>query len=563
MTLFRYLLADVLKLAGLTTVALVTLIAFAATVKPLADGRVDLGGALRFMALAIVPMLQFALPFAAGFSATLVYHRFASDRESSAAMAGGIGHRALLAPALVSGALLGGGLLLLAEQAIPHFLRSMERLITRNVATLIVSAIERGESVDLGDVIIHAREVVRVGPDAELGATDRLSLRGVLAARAGTDGRIGAHVSAERVHVWLFDEAGPGGPSTAVQMRFMGAAGRGPDDSLVQQEFTTRRILLPGAFTDDPKFLTWGKLRDVRHRPEKHINKVEGLRRDLEQRLAERRVILGAAEALRLDGALTLRRGDERLIISGGSAAMDGAGLAISPTDSEGSITLDWRLLDGQRRRQSASSLTLLADDDGGAPASSLANGGAPAATALLRLEVERLVTLDQPGRETGGERARAAFSGLRFDRADGSGASSGPAPTASVYDLLREADDLERRNPGLVGDRARAAAEALRRMNDDLQREVTSKQQERLAFALSCPLMVLLGATIAMILRDSMPLPVYLWSFFPALGSVITISSGQRLTHKEGSAGLFLLWGGVGVLAVILAVSYSRLRRH
>jgi hypothetical protein len=55
----------------------------------------------------------------------------------------------------------------------------------------------------------------------------------------------------------------------------------------------------------------------------------------------------------------------------------------------------------------------------------------------------------------------------------------------------------------------------------------------------------------------------VYLWSFFPALASVITISAGQGLTHQAGPPGLLLLWGGVAALALVVWREYRLLVRH
>jgi drug/metabolite transporter (DMT)-like permease len=74
---------------------------------------------------------------------------------------------------------------------------------------------------------------------------------------------------------------------------------------------------------------------------------------------------------------------------------------------------------------------------------------------------------------------------------------------------------------------------------------------------------MVVLGSVIALRLRDSLPLTIYLWAFFPALGAVLTVSAGQQLTHDHGVPGLFLLWGGVAGLGAYTCVEFSRLSRH
>lgn len=569
-TLWTFLTADVLRLVVMTTTALVTLIAFAAAVKPLADGQIGPADALKFMGLATVPMLQFALPFAAGFAATLVYHRFASDNEATAAMAGGVPHRSLLMPAVICGVVLAAGLSILAEQVIPHFLRSMEKVVTRNVANVMVSSIERGQSVSVGDLDIHAKEVLRVGPDESIGATERLRLSGVLAMQRDEKGGARTHVSAEQVLVWLFDDTSGGEPATAVQLKFIGASGRGPDDAMVQREFVTRRFRVPGAFTDDPKFLTWSQLRETRRLPEKHINKVESLRRRLADRVAEFRVLGVIGERLaNPSGTVELVRGNERLTISHARLGDDGATLLPAPGMSM--VRLDWRTPGGWTRAQECAGARLQATDDGAAAGVAPgeepergAAGGAAAWGPMLRLELERVVTLEAGGREPEGERAKLTYPGLRL-----AGGSGDDPSRLGTYQLLDEAARLSAAPAGAGesssarGARLREAVETLRRMNDDLQREVTSKQHERMAFAAACFLMILTGAVVAMKLRDSLPLPVYLWSFFPALSAVITISSGQRLTHKSGDAGLILLWGGVAALAAFTLIEFRRLRRH
>ena len=95
------------------------------------------------------------------------------------------------------------------------------------------------------------------------------------------------------------------------------------------------------------------------------------------------------------------------------------------------------------------------------------------------------------------------------------------------------------------------------------LRREILSKRHERWAMAVSCLVMVLTGAITAIRLASGQALTVYLWSFFPALATVITISSGQQLTHQNGTTGLFVLWGGVGFLSVHALIAYMGLRRH
>jgi hypothetical protein len=75
--------------------------------------------------------------------------------------------------------------------------------------------------------------------------------------------------------------------------------------------------------------------------------------------------------------------------------------------------------------------------------------------------------------------------------------------------------------------------------------------------------LMVLTGALTAMRLGTSLPLVVYLWCFFPALFTVITIAMGQQVAHKIGLTGLGVLWAAVAALGVYAGGAFMVVRRH
>ena len=118
---------ELAKLTGLSAGVLVVIIAIGAAIKPLSDGLLDAGDAALFVSLAMVPMLAFVLPFAAGFASTLTYHRLATSNETTAAYASGISHRAVLVPAAVMGLVLALVVSGLNEQVIPRFLLQMQR----------------------------------------------------------------------------------------------------------------------------------------------------------------------------------------------------------------------------------------------------------------------------------------------------------------------------------------------------------------------------------------------------------------------------------------------------
>src|SRR5205823_4236620 len=135
--------------------------------------------------IAVVPMLAYALPFAGGFAATLVYYRIAHENEAVAAHAGGISHRALLTPALFTAAILTVSLMLLNEEVIPFFLREMQKMITIDVARQIMHGVEKGQSIQLkgatknsaeSRMMIYADSAEARKPDLNSGALEEVLL---------------------------------------------------------------------------------------------------------------------------------------------------------------------------------------------------------------------------------------------------------------------------------------------------------------------------------------------------------------------------------------------------
>lgn len=590
--LYRLLVGDLLRLLGITTLALVAIIAFAGAIKPLADGRLSLDQALRFMGLLAIPMAQFALPFAAGFSATIVYHRFASDNEAMAASVAGLGHKALLTPALVLGLSLSAILGVLSFEVIPPVLREAQKVLVTDGTRLLVSQLNRGESVRLsfgGSDAVNLYADGALPPERpkpgtrayETGASRIIVLEGVLAEQARAEGEP-LYASAERVYLLVYDGGDDG---TSITLRFENATGYVSRGSESEAEvFTVGPLRLPSALVDDPKFLTWGAMDEALRRP-RALSKTDSNARVLAARLGERDAMR------RLEGDFELRDG-ARFFVStefesdaGETLEVEGARLVYDPHIPE----LDPNEPDPERAKRRAlrdrTDRWRVEPVDGAEWVRVVRI--APTGPALTHLARHAWIELpiEQAGREERVTRARlvledvVSLDGVRSRPFSLSG--SEPSRAQLVYpDLLPEGfrpdiltdlpvkDLLVRaENPDLKDSALTAYVETvardLRTRVDEQAQEIFSKRQERLAFSAACCVMVLVGATIALRMRESLPLPVYLWSFLPALGCIITIGAGQRLVHRNGAIGLVVLWGGVAALFALFVFHYSRLRRH
>ena len=570
-TLWLYVLGDFWKLVLLTTSVLVVVLAFALTIKPLADGKLDLMMAMQWMGLATIPMLQYALPFAACFAATLSYHRMAVDNELTASYAGGISHRAILAPAVVSGVVISLVLLFLSNWAIPRSFQAMYALVTRDASRFMVSAIMRHEAVELEKSLVYADTVVEQGPDEASGAYQRLWLGGLLVVKLDGEGRVTSQGTAKNAAVWL--------------RRATRAQGGGADDQAVTEvivkpndfiatgeamhmagQDTELTFIVPNTLSDNPKFLSFAELRALRRAPER-MNFIERPRRELAMLLSAREAADIVRQHLHDTGQCEFRDPfNQRVVLKGSGlrpASRDGKrdpfSFSIMPPAGASQIIVERTSIEGRLQRQSAVSAFLKL------PSNPDTTGQGVRLT--LRLCEVAAEQVDAEGDVEVPPEVVAAGRGELKER---------PLTDLTLTDD-RTKDYLKTttfRLQDMVGKRIAmgrpADKDALAKPSDeldskvkDLLREVLSKEQERYAMSVACLVMVIVGAVMAMRLRDALPLTIYLWAFFPALATSLAISGGQQLTHGQGVIGLPVLWSGVFVLSVFTVLEFGRLAKH
>ncbi|HYE63321.1 MAG TPA: LptF/LptG family permease [Phycisphaerales bacterium] len=555
-TLFRSTFLDLLKLVALTATVLVLVIALGAAIKPLSDGVLSAGDLPKFVLIAMVPMLAYALPFAGGFASTLVYHRIASDNEAVAAHAGGISHRALLGPALALALVLTGGLMLLNEQVIPVFLRTMQKMVTVDVARKMLQGTTRGEAVEFrggmggvgggsgeGKVMIYADRALAIEQPTG-GATDQIRFANFAFVELDKEGRPRRELSCAHANLWLIPLAEGAGESSEgvsrVVMEFEDASGYVEGVGLVQVQEVPLTWTIPNTFTEKVAFMSWGELRRLVDNPYR-LNWVDAQRQKLVTALAQRQTLARIQEASTRGEAIQFADGSNqpvslrvgRLAFANGEWTLAG-----------GVEVLRLRTTTTGRSTQTitAESGTLKREQRG--------------AAASFKLTLERARVRDSAA--AGDSTAATERSGFSLE-----GLSPSPDPAEELR-KLPPAALLERADAWVkAGDRLDEAPQALRDGLVQLDRVILGKQNERMAMAASCAVMVLTGAITALLLSRKLPLTVYLFTFAPALVTMVTISGGQQLTKQVGAGGLALMWAGVAALGLYTMVVYWKLARH
>ncbi len=567
--LWRLLSLELWRLLALTSAILVCVIAFATTIKPFADGRLSALDALRFMGYAIVPMMQYALPFAAGFAATLSYHRLAQDNELTAVYAGGISHRAMLLPALIGGLVLSAVLLVLADQAMPRLLRSMDELITRDFTRMLQSSVDRGQALvePSGQRVLYADKFIPGKPEPGTNAIHKFELLGVVVVQREPSGGLAWEASASSAMVWVYrggaggaggadaatpadaDGTGTKAGSMTVVMRLLDSLGKSTGRATGQASESTMTFLVPSIFRDDPKFLTFTEMLLAQDDP-RRLGDVMAQHRQTASVLNERSVADDLRAVLVRDGRTSLTD------LNGRTVVVKATGLDANPTPSTATGGGGFAL---QSRNGPIEVTTVLEDGRVRVQRARRAWISVPPAvefqTSLLTIRMSEVATAGVSPDGVGGEQAGGVIReyqipNLRLptDRLAGLMAQDSQSLIAAAdSERVRRPDDIE----------LLRSVETYRATVRDAQREILSKFHERIAASLACCLMVVLGAVMGMRLASSLPLTVYLWSFLPALGCVLLVSGGQRATASWGAPGLLVLYGGLIALGALTYAQY------
>ncbi|MCA9304367.1 MAG: LptF/LptG family permease [Phycisphaerales bacterium] len=563
-TLWRAILLDFLRLLLLTTAVVVCTIAFATTVKPLADGKLTAEQAIKFMGLAVPPMLAYALPFAAGFSATLTYHRLASENEATAVYAGGISHKRFLFPMLLSAIAIGGSLFILNDRIIPDFLKRMEHMVTRDFAQIFVNSLSQGEAAKIGKTEIHADLVVEMKPEKSSPIRERFLLDGVAMVEADDTGRV--KIDGTSKQAWIM----------MLPVWALGAEDReriGDDDAMsvvlvfkdmtinrdgnlgTSESFTSPAIPIPNVFQDDPKFMTTRMMHTLRNDPDQ-MNFVDHKRVDLARDIASFRIYTRLAQDARAGAPLVFRSSaGETITILARRIHADHGDWVLDPLAQTGQVEIEIVSRTGQLNRLQAKSAAI---------APEAAKLDPLAATSLsptlaFSLKMQEVLVLGPPDSSIPPtERAEITHTGL--------GVASDPLESLLAMkspELLEEAaayrdESAQSFNRGIAN-----TANRLDKTIQDLHREILSKLHERWAFAAAGFMMVITGAITALRLRYAQPLVVYLWSFFPALLTIIFISGGQQSVNASGAVALPVLWLGIFLLIVYTLSAYRKVARN
>jgi len=510
--LHRSVLADLLRTTVLTGTVLVVVVAFGAAVRPLSQNLLGPADLPMFLVYASVPMLQYALPFAAAFATVTVYHRMSVDREVQAMEAAGLRMRTILAPAIGLGLALMLAMVALVHWASPLFWRSMQTLLARDAARMLVTAVEAGEGLQVGGLEIYA-DAAFLSPDPPpTGARDRLVLSGVAALEmGGRPRRPRTEFTAENAVI----DVHPADAGAMLKLVLVNATVQRADELAVAvlPEARPEAIDLTRSLGGEPKGLTLPELLDARADPGAY-RPVRDAAEPLERALArlERwtclRDGLGEASEFELASGLTGRA----VVVGGGRLVGD----RLLPARRGGMVRLAERMQGVERRRTRVPEATLRFEGD----------------SDRLELRVEAGVAAEE---RIGEERRRGRWP----ETVGGLSAVScrSDTPPRSLAELravgrLKAGEASESDDPAIaaLGTGVARGVEALERGAERFQLDVLARQNQRAAQSLAGLLLPLLGAVLAV--------PIAMVSSYPGLGTILARFGLWRIPEETNPSG-------------------------
>lgn len=545
--LFRHIVADLLRVMLLTASVLVTVIAFGAAIRPIMQNLFGPEDLLQFVALASVPMLQFALPFAGAFAGTIVYARLTSENEVLAMSAAGLAYRKILLPAAGLGLGLFVVMALLVDSGVPRLWSSMDRFKTKDPTRLFISSVDRGEALAVPgtNTQLYADEakVLEVPPGPGAPET-RLGLAGVAAVELGPDGRPLTEFTAEFATVDVYRE----NDSVYIKLLFRNAtAFRDGEDALVYvPQAEPEAIDLGRGIRLKPKHLDLRGLLKVWSDVDAY-HEVADARRATERALESVERWKCIEEGLATAGVLRLVDAGGRRTYEIRNARLEGTKLLPA---SGGTLELVELERGVASRRASVAEATLAPD--------------ARARDSAVRFELlARADTVADLRGFGGGGRWPPRIIGL-----EPSACTTDSRSEASIPALIDEARGLPDAPAGTQRAAAKAdaiaAAEGMSESIRLVRADIVARIAQRINQSLCAPLMILLGAVLAIRLRGTNPLQVYLLSFIPAIIDILLISGGEQMLKEATTVtGLFVVSSGNIGLVVMIAVAYRQIARN
>jgi lipopolysaccharide export LptBFGC system permease protein LptF len=569
-TLHMYISRELAKVTALALIAFTLVMTMFAVIEPLRKQGLAADQVLSLFAYTLPVMFSLTLPVAALFAATIVYGRFSQDNELLACRASGISTLSLLKPAMVLGTLVTLASLALSNFITPQMARMGELSVKANARGIVLSQLSRQGYFRYENHLIHADSIELVG--------DTLHLTGVVYAdmEGGSQGGGGS-----RMEVGKGPKAPAASmPSSIQDVLFLVASGatvqfdtyEGDTYATVQFDYpsmtktsdqflvteTLQRplepMLVPSPFHEKAAFCDWNKLVQAAENPIEYreiANRLESLRQQISHDMFAQEV----AKAINATGSYDrLSDRHETYRIKASSASVSGSSVALASGMAGGKAQLvEVTVLSDGKPRQ------VVTAESGVIKATWSAKLNLSQVTIDLRDKTGVLVRI--PGERPDGAIRRTGWSVAQLTMPADLAAASKAISLSEIYRDPRQFTS----NPAIISRWTNLQNRELSSFVGDIKGELHS----RVAYSLSCFLLVAMGAALGLIYRGGQVVSAFAICVIPAVVVIVMIVMGKQLASNSGvllkygtKLGLAAIWGGIVALVAANLVIYIKLSR-
>ncbi len=544
-TLHAHLGRELAKVTGMALAAFPLVMTILAIIEPLRDE--GLGGAqvLPLIVITLPLMMSMTLPIAALFAATIVYGRFSHDNELTACKASGISTISVLKPALALGAIVTIVSLVLSSFVIPRMIKLGETVVKADVRSIVYRELQATSGYKLHGqgIIVHADSV----NEAEN------KIRGLVVVHFEDPDNV--RVIAAPTALVKFTKNGR--KDWVVFQLIRAGMVSGNDFSFIETTADKLTRELPTFLKEEPSWYSWAKLMRTLQDPAEN-SKIQAKLGEIRQELCHDMMARGIAKVINAGGQYTELKAKQGLFsyqISAPRAAVRKS----EKSGKSGTVNLltsqngDGRKVEVLVRRRGKPYQRVTANS-GSVTAYVSELDDKPFVTIELVDDVS-VVSLFGSEADIPQKRPRWTVGQL-------------PVPESLIADAkkipLREICE----RAGELTDDENIIAKVTYLKDTAIQQlvgEIRSEMHMRLAYGLSCFLMVAMGAALGLMFRGGQIVTAFALSSIPASLMIIMMLMGKQMVSNRDVPmylGLMAIWGGVALLLAADAVIYQRLAR-
>ena len=590
-TLSRYIFWDLLRIFLMASGALAGIMSFGGLLRPLTQQGLDSTQVGQLLTYFTPAMTAYSFPIAALFATTMVYGRLSADNELTACRAAGISLLSVAVPAFLLGSLVVLVSFIFLSFVVPAFTLKAEKVIYSNIAKVIASRIDRAHQISFpgGLTTIFAQDAYLPPAETLRPGEQQVVLVGPTIVKFRRPfGKDDWHYrvpeefyTASSATAYINETGDDTNPELTVAltggMRFPRSFRSAMTAGTGAVQFGP--VPIPTPIKENTKFMDLRQLKRL-YVDQGQSRKIQGLVNEFLLHDQEYGYVFHVRDALNGARRYSFRteRGEEYVMSFGEDvAAGEKAGaLVVAPTNPRDPGGL--RRIRVQRVINGRVETVMQAKEARMEVWPRRGTGKIDVSLKLLE-EVTQGEAAPAGAQEAQGEAQPAATNPASATSPApplGEGSARAVLPLSFRVDMPPAVQQLEQRKLDYyVSPEANASGNQnrLKRELIVIRNDLVSEMHARMAFALSCLILVLVGCALGMMFRSGNFLTAFAVSFVPALMTITLIIAGQQacgnIPWTRGSdwvnplnMGVALIWSGNAINLGIASVLLWRLWR-